>query len=300
MSKDYQNEHFETQGYTIIDEAFSEEELLLFQKTFKKVIKCILGRAIKDFPQLGKYCKSDNYDEILLALRYANPEYVSIIQRIISRSPEFYRLSSSQKLFGSIRELLYLPDESPLYLLSNGIVFTNPNDKENKRTSNFELDWHQDTFFTIPQSHFVQFWGPVFHDSTEDLGTLVVCPGSHKNGYGKQRIHTEISFNHRFSMEPSEIEKYQPISINLKLGQILVFHGHLIHASGYNSSKKVRMTILGLCHDASRDECVPVSTKYLYHGKTPEAWFYDLYGEKKAKEIMYEQAAPIGEPPGGI
>ena len=199
-----------------------------------------------------------------------------------------------------MRDLLDLPEDSPLYLLSNGIVFTNPNDGENKRSSNFELEWHKDTFFTIPKSRFVQFWGPVVNDSAEDIGTLMVCPGSHKHGNGKQRINTDISFNHRFCMAEGEVEKYDHVSVSLELGELMIFDGYLIHASGQNISDKVRMTMIGLCHDASREECEPVSTHYLYHGKTPEQWFYEEYGDESAKKIMFDQLAPSGEPVGGV
>ena len=295
-------EQFEEQGYIVLDNAFDTNDLIGFRKTFRYVLKNVLEQAAKYYPNLNIHLENDiaDYNKALIDLRFANPEYVSVAQRLISRSPEFFRLSSDPKVFKAIRFIQNLPELSPLYLLSNGVVFTNPNDKGNKRSSNFELDWHQDTFFTIPRSRYVQFWGPLLHDSTEDVGTLVVCPGSHKDGYGKQRIHTDISFNHRYSMALGEADKYDHVSVNLKLGQLLIFHGQLIHASGQNISDKVRVTILGLCHDAARKECVPVSTHYLYYGQTPEAWFYEIYGDEKAKLIMHEQAAPEGEPVGGI
>lgn len=299
MNIDLQREQFQEQGFIILNNAFSMEDLLAFRKTFQKILARVLTQASKNHPHLNAKMAED-VDASLLALRYANPTYVSIAQRLISRSPEFFRLSSEPRVFNTIRQLLNVTDDSPLYLLSNGVVFTNPNDRENKRSSNFELDWHQDTFFTIPRSRYVQFWGPLLHDSMEEIGTLILCPGSHKDGYGKQRIHPELSFNHRYSMEPSEVKKYNPVSANMKLGQLLIFDGQLIHASGDNTSKQVRTTILGLCHDASRDECVPVSTEYRYHGETPEQWFYEVYKDEKAKTIMYDQLALTGEPKGGV
>jgi ectoine hydroxylase-related dioxygenase (phytanoyl-CoA dioxygenase family) len=299
--QDFDKNQFLEEGYTVIKNAFSKEDLTAFRKTFQKIVGSVLTRAAKAYPQLKSAQVGENCDEGLLALRYTNPEYVSVVQRLISRSPEFFRLSSAPKVFAIIRQLIDVSEDSPLYLLSNGVVFTNPDDSENKRSSNFELVWHQDTFFTIPRSRYVQFWGPLTHNFTEEIGTLKVCPGSHKDGYGKQFIHTDISFNHRYSTALEDVEKYQHVSVNLELGELMIFHGQLIHASGNNVKQNhVRTTILGLCHDASRDECVPVSTHYKYHGQTPEAWFYEVYGDEKAKEIMFEQAAEVGEPIGGV
>ena len=297
----YEKEQFVEEGYTVINGAFSQNDLSAFKDTFIAVLTRVLKKAAKKHPDLKNATIGKDGNEGLLALRYTDPYYVSEVQRIISRSPEFFRLSSDPNVFSIIRNCMLLGRQSPLYLLSNGIVFTNPNDTQNKRSSNFELDWHQDTFFTIPKSYYTQFWGPVFQDSTKELGTLQVCPGSHKDGYGQQRIHPNLNFNHRYSMAPGSINKYEPISIELELGQLLIFHGQLIHASGQNKSpNKVRSTILGLCHDASRDECIPVSTHYQYYEKTPERWFYEVYHDENAVSILDEQLAQAVEPVGGI
>lgn len=295
-----QKSEFDELGYIVIDDAFPQKDLVAFRKTFQLVVANVIQRAIKKYPELKQAAVGEYCDEGLLALRYINPEYVSIVQRLISRSPEFFRLSSNPKVFEIMRELMGLAELSPLYLLSNGVVFTNPNDSQNKRSSNFELDWHKDNFFTIPRSRYFQFWGPVLQNSTEGMGTLILCPGSHKDISAKQEINPNIGFNHRYSMAPGEAEKYSHISAELKLGQLLIFDGQLIHASGINTSENVRATMIGLCHDASREECIPVSTEYKYHGQTPEAWFYEVYRDEKAKGLIHLHAALEGEPAGGV
>ena len=301
-------ENFKDAGYVIIDDAFTQEELDNFRKTLHYSICNILERAATKHPALKNTLKeiistdsANNCDKGLLALRYADPTLVSVVQRFISRSPEFYKLCSSSVMTQALRAVMELSTHAPLYFLSNGIVFTNPDDSDNLRSSNFELDWHQDTFFTIPRSPYIQFWGPVLHDSDTDIGTLILCPGSQKEGYGKQRIHPELSFNHRFSMAEGEVDKYTHVPANLKLGQMLIFHGQLIHASGDNTSQHVRTTLLGLCHNASSEHCNPVSTEYRYYGQTPEAWFYEVYQDDKALSLIDQFAAnPTGEPKGGV
>lgn len=291
---------FWNDGYVVLRKVFDPRDLASFKTVILNTLLSVLERASQRFPALKNVLSTQDCNEALLALRAADPNYVSIVQRIISRSPEFFRLSSEPRVFNMIKALMDLDALDPLYLLSNGIVFTNPHDSDNKRSSNFELDWHQDTFFTLPRSRFFQFWGPVLGDSTTETGTLQVCPGSHKNGYGKQRIHPDLSFNHRFSMAPGEIDAYEHVSVEVPLGDLLIFHGQLIHASGHNISDQVRVSILGLAHDATNPACNPVSTHYLYHGQTPEAWFYEVFKDEKAKDIMYDQLAGEGEPIGGI
>src|SRR5690606_33220613 len=121
--------------------------------------------------------EGNELDQGIIALDRINPEYVSFIQRTIARSAEFLRFCANPRVTQIVKTLLGMPQELPLYLTSNGVVFTNPND-ESRKTTNFEIDWHLDTFFTIPKSRFIQLWAPLYHDATEEIGTLIVCPGS--------------------------------------------------------------------------------------------------------------------------
>jgi ectoine hydroxylase-related dioxygenase (phytanoyl-CoA dioxygenase family) len=295
-----QKAEFDERGYLIVNNVFPSDDLKAFRKTLQAIVSCILQRAAQKYLHLKQASVGINCDEGLLALRYADPEYISVVQRLISRSPEFFRLSSNPKVFEIIRELMELSELSPLYLLSNGIIFTTSDDAENKRSSNIELDWHKDSFFTIPRSKYFHFWAPVLQDSTEEIGTLMLCPGSHKDGYGKQKINTDTSFNYRYCMATGEADKYAHISAHVELGQLLIFDGKMIHASGKNTSGKVRTTMIGLCHDASRKECIPVSTEYKYHGQTPEAWFYEVYHDESVKELVDLHVAVEDEPAGGV
>jgi ectoine hydroxylase-related dioxygenase (phytanoyl-CoA dioxygenase family) len=160
--------------------------------------------------------------------------------------------------------------------------------------SNFETDWHNDVFYTIPNSRFWQVWLPLLNDATYEIGTLIVCPGSHNHGIGKQRIDINANFNSRYTIHEESLLKYSPRSINVSLGDILIFDSRLIHKSGSNiSQNRVRCTMLGSYHDALLNEFTPVSFEYKYNGKTPEGYFYELFGDEDAKKIMLDDLASI-------
>lgn len=290
---------FDENGYVVVNNVLPLADLTEFQKTFYKTAENVFHKALKQYPELQRV-KTDSIDAILIALRHTDMSYVAMIQRLISRSPEFYRLNSSPKMVDALRAVLGVESDSPLYFLSNGIVFTHPNDFENKRSINFQIDWHQDTFYTLPQSKYIQFWGPLLHESTEEIGTLRLCVGSHKDGLGKQVFHPEATYNYRYMMAEGEANRYNQVAPDLALGQMLIFDGQLIHGSGRNVSNKVRVTLLGLCHDAMGEHCIPVSTEYRYHGQTPESWFYELYGDKEAQRLADLFSIKQVEPVGGI
>jgi ectoine hydroxylase-related dioxygenase (phytanoyl-CoA dioxygenase family) len=265
----------------------------------KQIINEALRRASKEHGSLVGNEKQE-IDKNLLALRAVNPNHVAFVQRVISRSPEFFRLSSNPNIANMTRFLLDLEDSLPLYLLSNGVIFTNPNDSENKRSSNFELDWHKDIFYTIPKSRYVHMWVPLLHDADEKIGTLQVIPGSHKLGIGKQKINIHTDYNHRYTMDPDYVKDMPSTSVDVKLGQVLLFDHRLIHRSGQNTSDKVRCTMLGLVHDVTNPDFLPVSTLYNYHKQTPEGYFAEVFNSEDARKVAHEQAAPTGEPKGGV
>lgn len=284
---------FDENGYIVIDDAFSKEDLQAFKVSLNGLVKLAVTKAARCNPnlELPSLNAGDELDQGIIALDKVSPEYVSFIQRTIARSAEFLKLCSNPRVTELIKVLLDMPQDLPLYLTSNGVVFTNPQ-KEDRKRANFEIDWHLDTFFTIPKSRFIQIWAPLYHDSTEEIGTLMVCPGSNKiDPYQrKQRFNPDFGYNNQYYLEPEEVKPYQPHSIELKLGQLLIFDGRTIHRSGQNISNHVRCTLLGLAHHTGKDEFVPLTALYKYHALTPEAHFYQLYNDEQAKEHMYDHA----------
>jgi hypothetical protein len=290
MINQYEESFFQENGYLIINDAYSLEDIDSFKRALYEVIwiyakKFNLHIPIQDGAKLEDKC-----DAGLLALRKMNPSYALLVQSVIARLPEYYKLCSSDKVMGRMKSLLGLENFSPLYLTNNGIIFTNPNDAANRTFSNINTGWHRETFFTIPRSRFLHVWAPVLHHADEEIGTLMICQGSHKNGIGAQLIHPDAQYDHRYSVDPVEIDQYHQKSIAVKLGQALIFDGRLIHRSGINTSRHVRCTLIGLHHDISQQEFFPLSIDYRYSRQTPEGYYYELFHDEKAIPLISEQA----------
>ena len=47
-------------------------------------------------------------------------------------------------------------------------------------------EWHQEIFFSVPESRYIQIWAPLTSDASVGKGALQVCVGSHKHGIIKQ------------------------------------------------------------------------------------------------------------------
>ena len=285
-------EKFSHDGYLIVENAFTKDDLLAFKKCLLRIIQIALNKYNISFSERKEISIAEKCDRGLIALRMANPDYPLFVQACISRSPEYYRLCSSSKIVHYLQRLYSSAEDSPIYSTNNGIIFTNPNDSLNQRSSNIEIEWHKDTFYTVPKSHFLHTWAPVLHHATESIGTLQVCPGSHKEGLGMQLINPKAAYDHRYIVDPASITKYQPLSIEVKLGQALIFDGRLIHRSGKNISQHVRCTLIGLNHAVTNPNFQPLSVSYSYTNQTPEAYFYEIFKDDKAVPLLHEQALP--------
>lgn len=276
-------------GYIILKDVVCHEKLLAFKATLTRLTDAVLERASKKLD--SEWMRFASIDEKLIELKNNNPDHISLIQRIVSRTPEFFSLSSSMEALPFMRLLYGLDEPSPVYVINNGVVFTCPHDQANTAVSNFETDWHNDVFYTIPNTRFWQIWAPLLHDATIDIGALIVCPGSHKDGVGKQVMNIDVNYNQRYLMQTDVISNYTPKSVPVRLGDMMIFDSRLIHKSGKNSSTKIRCTMLGAYHDVMTPEFSPIGFEYKYYGKTPEAYFYEMFGDEEAKKIMFNDSA---------
>jgi ectoine hydroxylase-related dioxygenase (phytanoyl-CoA dioxygenase family) len=277
---------YDEQGYVIIKNIIAMEQVLAFREMLNVLVDALLMKA-----STGREFTSLSIDEKIITLKNISPDYVSHMQRVVTRSPEFFALTACVPVMTIMRSLYGLSLHSPVYQVNNGVVFTCPNDKANSSISNFETDWHNDVFYTIPGSQFWQVWMPLLNHGNTDIGSLVVCPGSHKDGVGKQHINVEAGYNNRYYIQEEDLSQYKPVSVDVNVGDIMIFDSRLIHKSGSNSSNKVRCTMLGAYHDVLNPAFSPVTMDYKYNGKTPEAYFYELFGDEAAKQIMYDDLA---------
>ena len=140
--------------------------------------------------------------------------------------------------------------------------------------------WHKDTFYTVPESTFVQLWAPVVEDSTVDLGTVKICPKSHKAG-GREQIDIAKEGHqprYRYIVPDSAVAKYEVVDVPVTLGQVLLFDPGLIHRSGNNTSDTCRFTLLGFFHQIENEKFRPLLLRQAYVGKTPDQYFAELFG----------------------
>jgi len=125
-----------------------------------------------------------------------------------------------------------------------------------KPPGDIEVPWHQDGhYWPLDPVVNVSMWLAIDH-ATRDNACLQVFPGSH----GERIPHVEYQSEGRFRMraDPACLPKAEPLSLEVKPGEFILFDAWLLHASAANHSTKrrlalsVRFTVPGVEIDATR------------------------------------------------
>ena len=102
----------------------------------------------------------------------------------------------------------------------------------------FRIPWHQDWRFGQGSLNSVTMWIP-HHGVTAENGAIDAKPGTHTLGYLDVKKETNPR---RFIIESNEIDDYSEVTMELDLGEVVLFSQFLAHQSGYNSTNDPRIT----------------------------------------------------------
>jgi phytanoyl-CoA hydroxylase len=273
---DFTINDFKENGFVIIKNFFNEIELNDFQESLVKLIKITLEKLSKKYPDIN----IDNFDgkeldEGILKLEETDADFVSDIYDIIPTMPSFMRLTAKRELSELINIIFGREKTSPLY------TFTNRCRVDPPFISRKSTKWHQEIFYTIPKSNFIQTWSPLIRDITKNNGSLEVCLQSHKGGIAKQSYCLEKDNPNAFNIDQAVIDKYKKTTIELKLGDLMIFSPNLFHRSGPNISNQVRYTNIGMFHNIDYPTFRPPQPTFTYKYSSPAKYYSEVFRTQK-------------------
>ena len=265
-----QKESFYKNGFLIIDNFYTERELNDFKEAYRKLIISSLKKAqlnsqfnLEDY--LGK-----EFDDGMMKLEEIDHSYVADIYNTTFQMPEFLRLVGKSETTSCINQLLNKSSNEPLYTFTCRCRIDPPSGQLRS------TKWHQEVFYTIPDSNFVQTWAPLFNDATKENGSISVCVGSHKEGIAMQSYDPESDDANPFIIDKTLIQKYTQQVVEMKVGQIMIFNSRLFHKSGNNQSGKIRYTLIGMYHDIDNVKFKPAKISFDFQ-KKPEEYYQEIF-----------------------
>jgi len=242
---------FNENGYYIERNLYSKEDMneifVLFYHTFYTLLKKfnVPFKNEYEFPDDVNYPKDlKQLDLLMLDCFNYDKGIIGEGYDIISYSSVFLRFLSSKKIEDITKELLNIKQASTLYGWTNRVRIDPPSDE--RRT----YGWHQEVFYTIPESRYLQTWCPVIRDTTKSNGTIWIAPRSHKEGIAKQNWNEVEGRATQIIVDPETVNKYPQVQLEMSVGDVLFFDGKLSHRSGSNSTKdEIRFSLVGMWHD---------------------------------------------------
>jgi len=242
---------FEENGYYIEKNLFSREDK---HRMFVLFYDVFLSLALKFSVPLRKKYKSSNLvnieddlkdlDYLMLDCFIFDKEIIGEGYDIISYSSAFLKLISNSKIEQLTKELLGIEQSGTLYGWTNRVRIDPPADE--RRT----YGWHQEVFYTIPESRYLQTWAPMIRNTTIQNGTIWIAPKSHKEGIAKQSWNEIPGKATQIIVDDGIVNKYEHLQLEMEVGDVLFFDGKLVHKSGTNiTNDEIRFSLVGMWHD---------------------------------------------------
>lgn len=237
---------FSENGYLVLRKVFSDDNRRDFIATLLHLAQA--QGALNTFVSSTTFNLDVNQQvnlllECLMELENKDHAYISKIYDTVRETPALRNLINNSAICDAARELMELPENAPLYpqqcACRIDIPVNNP----------FALDWHQEVHYTFKDSEFVQLWAPAVHDINIENGALRILPGSHKVGVAETIDHIPEVGHAQFTPIPEIINQFTEDRVSLVFGDAILISNKLIHASGKNSSRLPRLTVLAHYHN---------------------------------------------------
>lgn len=242
MNLDLIEKNYLDNGYVVLRDFFPKNILERFKNSLSgHIINQLNKHKLKNF--------KDPLNNGLIELNKIRADKnkldsIQIIYNTVRKLPELFELMSDEKLLRVVKRLSGLEkinsNLSP-YIWEAFCRIDPPRD------GTYDLKWHQESYFTLPNSNSVQLWAPMINDvSLEETGTISAIKKSHLNG---ELTHSIVRHNDNYISESIKDEKINSIdrdheNFSLKVGDVLLFHENLIHKTINNKGKKVRYTMV--------------------------------------------------------
>jgi hypothetical protein len=245
--------NFINEGYCIEKNLINENEHEeLFFMFYDLAISTIVRNKINHEFQLKKIADLEyplnlkELDKVLLLLLKFDNKLIGEIYDTVSYSSTFLKIVSKSQIEEITKSLLNINKYNTIYSWTHRVRIDPPRDE--RRT----YGWHQEIFYTIPDTKFLQTWCPLIRDANVKNGTIEVCPKSHKEGIARQTWNEIEGKATQIIVNDEIVNKYEKKELSMKIGEVLFFDPHLFHRSGHNSTQdEIRFSLVGMWNDTT-------------------------------------------------
>jgi hypothetical protein len=203
--------------------------------------------------------ESPAFDATLIRLRAEEPRTFGRIYDTLQTAAPIVAAALGERVADMAAAVL---GDDVSSLAAGGVLFRMdvPGDTRNR------LDWHQERSY-YPQNedgaNGAVAW-IALRDVDETGGTIMVCPGSHREGFIRVvRTEGDAQVSQQFRVPDDALTRHPAAAVPVKAGDGVFFHMNLFHASGTNRSDRVRFTLGARFHRATAHDFRPGRFQYV-------------------------------------
>jgi ectoine hydroxylase-related dioxygenase (phytanoyl-CoA dioxygenase family) len=238
MLSDEQRMQFERDGFCVIRQFHDvEKEILPIQRAIYEIIDLVAKRHGETL--VREPFRGENFDSGYSGLIAKNRAYGAEVYDLVKQIPAFLRLICSpvsEQLFSELRGSGF----PGIGAASYGIRIDNPAEEQ------YRSNWHQEFLYQPQSIDGVVFWTPLVR-MTPDIGPVIICAGSHKDGlclYSKSAYGSK-SGAYKVGIHQVEqvVARYKQVAPLSEPGDLILMDFLTIHQSGFNASNRSRWSV---------------------------------------------------------
>ena len=230
---------FNKDGVIVVRDFYRNKDILPIQNEIYEIIGFVMKKNGVDDKRAS--FDGQNFDEGFSVLIAENRSWGSEVYDAVKQIPAFHRLVAHPAHETIMRELR--PGAHPgLAAGGYGIRIDNPGEDK------FRALWHQEYPAQLRSLNGLVFWSPLI-PITDDLGPVIVCPGSQVEGplpvsvADSGKVSRTGAYALQIHNESQYINKYPHVAPLTSPGDLVIIDFLVLHASGFNRGRRSRWSM---------------------------------------------------------
>lgn len=217
-----------------------EREIRPIQYAIHQIIGLVIDRHGLAISGREREFSPASFDSGYNELIRINRGYGGEVYDLVKQIPAFLRLTSSERSESLFRDLRST-NLAGIGVGSYGIRIDNPGEEQ------FRSQWHQEYLFQPQSVDGIVLWAPLV-EITPEIGPVVYCVGSHRDGLRKCIKHGAYASKtgaYKISLfdEENVVRQYPKQAPLTSPGDVIVMDYLTIHSSGYNRANRSRWSM---------------------------------------------------------
>lgn len=247
-------EVYDRDGFFVLKGYLEKTEIETWEQTItqKFALQALKIGAIKEKlcgkSKISEFTSVEDIDQLIMLFEEMDKKAAYFASNNVAASKGARKFVASDKVTGLASKILDCPE----HLLEIPIQFPAllQNIPGSKRLS---YGWHTEHNYMPQRINFTNLWTPTFREKRDGNGTMGFRVGSHKRHYYHINVVDEGAAFKLRNIPEEQLKQFPPHLLNCEPGDLVVFHGNMVHRSTLNKTAKPSYATIIRIYDYRRD-----------------------------------------------